>query len=89
MIIQLFYSFHLYFFIHSFYTFIIFLRVEYQVEGQSHRASGSVILATGGYGADFTDNGLLKKYRPDVLPLPTTNGDHTTGDGNRMIERKN
>ena len=35
---------------------------------------GPVIIATGGYGADYTENSLLKKYRPDILHLPTTNG---------------
>lgn len=39
-----------------------------------------MILATGGFGADFTDDSLLAKYRPDLLHLPTTNGDHTTGE---------
>ena len=29
---------------------------------------------------------LLAKYRPDLLHLPTTNGDHTTGDGIKMGE---
>ena len=35
---------------------------------------GPVILASGGFGADFTASGLLAKYRPDLLHLPTTNG---------------
>lgn len=38
----------------------------------------------GGYAADFTDTSLLKKYRPELLDLPTTNGDHCTGDGIKM-----
>ena len=28
----------------------------------------------------------MAKYRPDLLHLPTTNGDHTTGDGIKMGE---
>lgn len=60
--------------------------VEYTVGGQTHRESGPVILATGGYAADFDDvNSLLKKHRPDLMHLPTTNGDHCTGDGQKMV----
>ena len=33
-----------------------------------------------GFGADFTNNSLLAQYRPDLLHLPTTNGEHCTGD---------
>ena len=42
--------------------------------------------AAGGFGADFTQNSLLAKYRPDLLHLPTTNGEHCTGDGIKMGE---
>jgi succinate dehydrogenase/fumarate reductase flavoprotein subunit len=45
---------------------------------------GPVVLATGGYAADFTSKSLLKKYRPELVDLPTTNGDHCTGDGIKM-----
>lgn len=58
--------------------------VEYEKDGQKVVEHGAVILATGGYGADFSDDSLLKKYRPDLLPLPTTNGDHCTGDGIKL-----
>jgi len=58
--------------------------VEYEKDGQITKAYGPVILATGGYGADFSDDSLLKKYRPDLLYLPTTNGDHCTGDGIKL-----
>merc|ERR1719258_171745 len=47
---------------------------------------GPVILCTGGFGADFTANSLLAKYRPDLMHLPTTNGEHCTGDGIKMGE---
>ena len=47
---------------------------------------GPVILASGGFGADFTASGPLAKYRPDLLHLPTTNGEHCTGDGIKMGE---
>ncbi|CAK9436851.1 uncharacterized protein LODBEIA_P13730 [Lodderomyces beijingensis] len=46
---------------------------------------GPVIMATGGYAADFTKNSLLRKYRPDIIDLPTTNGTHATGDGQKII----
>ncbi|KAG0221226.1 FAD binding domain-containing protein [Mortierella sp. GBAus27b] len=61
--------------------------VEYEqlnAPGQKLQAWGPVVLATGGYAADFTSDSLLKKYRPDLWDLPTTNGDHTTGDGIKM-----
>ncbi|RIB14832.1 hypothetical protein C2G38_2193954 [Gigaspora rosea] len=43
---------------------------------------GPVILATGGYAADFKENPLLKKYHPDIYNLPTTNSE---GDGHKMV----
>lgn len=46
---------------------------------------GPVIMATGGYAADFTKNSLLRKYRPDIIDLPSTNGEHATGDGQKII----
>ncbi|POW02007.1 hypothetical protein PSTT_12109 [Puccinia striiformis] len=58
--------------------------VEYEFEGKTYTENGPVILATGGYAADFSADGLLAKHRPDLLKLPTTNGDHCTGDGQKM-----
>ena len=44
--------------------------------------ASAVILATGGYGAGGAVNGsLLHKVRPDLVHLPTTNGDHSIGEG--------
>jgi len=59
--------------------------VVYELDGKQHTAEGPVVLATGGYAADFTDNSLLKKHRPDVYGLATTNGQHATGDGQKML----
>ena len=58
--------------------------VEYEKDGKVHKELGVVIIATGGFGADFTENSLLQKYRPDICHLPTTNGSHCTGDGLKM-----
>jgi len=58
--------------------------VAYEKDGKSQEAHGPVILATGGYAADFTEDSLLKKHRPELWELPTTNGDHCTGDGQKL-----
>jgi flavocytochrome c len=58
----------------------------YEKGGQMFSEYGPVILATGGFGADFTSNSLLAQYRPDLMHLPTTNGEHCTGDGIKMGE---
>ncbi|TIA88701.1 hypothetical protein E3P81_03356 [Wallemia ichthyophaga] len=59
--------------------------VEYEKDGQKFTELGPVILATGGYAADFGDNSLLAKHRPDLMHLPTTNGPWSTGDGHKMV----
>merc|ERR1711972_1314592 len=53
-------------------------------DGKTFEEHGPVIIATGGFGADFTADSLLNKHRPDLAHLPTTNGDHCTGDGLKM-----
>jgi succinate dehydrogenase/fumarate reductase flavoprotein subunit len=58
--------------------------VEYQRAGKTDTAYGPVVLATGGYAADFTPDSLLKKHRPELWDLPTTNGEHCTGDGQKL-----
>ena len=59
--------------------------VTYELNGQTHTADGVVVLATGGYAADFGENSLLKKWRPDTFGLSSTNGTHATGDGQKML----
>merc|ERR1712084_139469 len=54
--------------------------------GKDEKEYGPVILASGGFGADFTQSSLLAMYRPDLMHLPTTNGEHCTGDGIKMGE---
>ena len=64
--------------------------------GEEHQEEGPVILACGGFGADFSDDSLLQqveavwrtlppwqniKNLPPLRSLPTTNGEHCTGDG--------
>merc|ERR1712048_220241 len=59
---------------------------KYEKSGEFLKEFGAVILASGGFGADFSGDSLLAKYRPDLLHLPTTNGEHCTGDGIKMSE---
>ncbi|KAM3460586.1 hypothetical protein MY5147_006128 [Beauveria neobassiana] len=61
------------------------LGVSYESDGQTQTLEGPVVLATGGYAADFGDGSLLKKHRPDTYGLATTNGTHATGDGQKMV----
>jgi len=59
----------------------------YERSGGQFQEHGPVILASGGFGADFTKDSLLAMYRPDLMHLPTTNGEHCTGDGIKMGEQ--
>ncbi|KAK3335991.1 FAD binding domain-containing protein [Cercophora scortea] len=59
--------------------------VSYEHNGENFSLDGPVVLATGGYAADFTETSLLKKHRPDTYGLATTNGAHATGDGQKMV----
>jgi flavocytochrome c len=62
--------------------------VEYihnQDANKKHTLYGrNIVLASGGFG--FDSEGMLKKYRPDLVSFPTTLGAHTTGDGIRFAE---
>merc|ERR1719388_349944 len=59
---------------------------EYEKGGKRSQEYGPVIFCSGGFGADFGQDSLLAKYRPDLLHLPTTNGEHCTGDAIKMGE---
>lgn len=61
--------------------------VEYvDASGAVKQEHGVVVLATGGYAADFTNDSLLKKHRPELWDLPSTNGEYSTGDGIKMAQ---
>merc|ERR1712000_650777 len=59
--------------------------LKYEFNGETHSVDGVVVLATGGYAADFSDDSLLKKWRPDTFDLASTNGTHATGNGHKML----
>ncbi|KAK7729413.1 Osmotic growth protein [Botryosphaeria dothidea] len=60
--------------------------VTYEFNGEEVTLEGPVVLATGGYAADFSgEQSLLKQHRPDTYGLATTNGAHATGDGHKML----
>lgn len=80
--------------------------VEYtDKDGQKQSAYGPVVLCSGGFGADFTDNSLLAEVESEwdklkafgdvpsakgrLRTLPTTNGAHCTGDGIKMARELN
>lgn len=62
--------------------------VKYLLDGKTkHEEYGVVIIATGGFAADFGKDSILLKYRPDLEKFCTTNGPHCTGDGIKMVEK--
>jgi flavocytochrome c len=61
--------------------------LEYELRnGKKEKLFGPVIIATGGFGADFDPDSILVKVRPDIQHLSTTNGEHCTGDGIKMAQ---
>mmetsp|Transcript_3363 Transcript_3363/g.7902 ORF Transcript_3363/g.7902 Transcript_3363/m.7902 type:complete len:489 (-) Transcript_3363:1052-2518(-) len=61
--------------------------LELEVGGKKVCEYGPVVLATGGYGADNDPDSILHKHRPDLKHMPTTCGDHCTGDGIKFAMR--
>ncbi|EMG50661.1 OSM1 Fumarate reductase 2 [Candida maltosa Xu316] len=63
--------------------------IEFEDKDKSiHEAhADNIVLATGGFSADFGSTSLLKKYRPDLIGFPSSNGEQTTGDGQKIAER--
>lgn len=61
--------------------------IEYERNGALNKLFGAVVIATGGYAADYTADSLLKKFRPELLAMPTTNGEHCTGDGVKLASQ--
>lgn len=43
--------------------------------------SPNVILATGGFASDRSHGSYLEKYRPELMKMPATAGEFSTGDG--------
>lgn len=58
--------------------------VEYtKKSGEKGTVAGdAVVIASGGYGAGgLTKGSILERVRPELMHLPTTNGDHCDGSG--------
>jgi len=51
---------------------------------ESELTARNVILATGGFASDRSTGSYLDKYRPELMQMPATAGDFSTGDGIRM-----
>jgi len=56
--------------------------IEYtdKAGGAGQLRADAVVLTTGGWGFDKTENGLMAKYSPELLGIPTTNGSFAMGD---------
>ena len=48
--------------------------------GACFKESGTFFFASIGFGADLSQTSWLTTYCPDLLHLPTTTGEHCTGD---------
>jgi succinate dehydrogenase/fumarate reductase flavoprotein subunit len=56
------------------------------VNGNEELTADAVILATGGFGCSQAQDGLMARFRPDLLGTSTTNGGFAQGDGVAMGE---
>lgn len=53
--------------------------VKYSKAGKTYSARGPVVLATGGFGADFTDNSLLAQVTKEFAAMPAWTGQSRAG----------
>jgi thiamine biosynthesis lipoprotein ApbE len=61
-----------------------------QVNGTEEILADSVVLCTGGFGgSQFDDTGLMKRFRPDLMHVPTTNGSFAQGKCLNSKQREN
>ena len=60
--------------------------VEYALDGQSRTVHCPLVITSVAVATDFiaSEDSLLKKYTPEFWGLPTTDGDHCTGDGKKL-----
>lgn len=54
--------------------------------GRESLSTTNVVITTGGFAADRGPDSLLASVRPDLLSLPTTNGQWARGSGHRLAE---
>jgi flavocytochrome c len=50
-------------------------------DGTQELKADNVILATGGFAADRSKGSYLEQYRPELMTMPATAGEFSTGDG--------
>lgn len=58
-------------------------------KGNEFMERGAVVVATGGFAADFAadDTSLIARFAPQLTAFSTTNAEHATGDGIKMGEQ--
>lgn len=58
-------------------------------KGMQFMERGAVVVATGGYAADFADDdtSLIARFAPQLTKYSTTNAEHATGDGIKIGEQ--
>jgi succinate dehydrogenase/fumarate reductase flavoprotein subunit len=57
------------------------LLINVKTGEETNVITSHLILATGGFAADTSKNGVLARYRPDLLGLASTNGKFADGSG--------
>jgi len=61
--------------------------VQVKTEGEIREINAdAVVLATGGFGCSLSEDGLMARFRPDLIKCPTTNGAFAQGDGVTIAE---